>query len=304
MSLRNIALSVVLLLACSGLAIAQEIPQPPPYPNQGYYGQPTDQSPNWNNPAYQRGYQDGQKDGRKDWLDNNPARPTSTDNYSDAPGYDKSHGVKDANTQMYRDGFAYGYQAGYYSNGQAVYPYGTYPAYPPQGPVYQQPAWGNNPGYQAGFQDGLNDGQQDRQSGHAYRAMATSNYDHTRGYNNSYGDKDQYKQFYRQGYVAGYQQGFGGSAAYPPPQYPVYGSPYPPQTSYAYNQGYGIGYQDGVKDGRSDRVSGKAYRATKTDKYEDTPGYNKSFGDKNQYKQSYRQGYAAGYQAGFNGKVR
>lgn len=297
------------MLAASILVAAQTMPAPPPYPDQGYYGQQpyaVYQSPYWGNAAYQRGYQEGLKDGRKDWQDNHGFRPTGTDKYEDAPGYDKAYGDKNAYKGMYRNGYAYGYQVGYNGNAQAAYPPNG-PGYAPQYPVYQGPAYPppSNPGYQAGFQDGLNDGQQDRESGQSYRAMATSKYQHTPGYDSSYGNKDQYKQFYRQGYVAGYQQGFGGYAAYPPPQYPVYGSAYPPQPPYpAANQGYGIGYQQGLTDGRNDRVSGKAYRATKTDHYEDAHGYNKSFGDKDQYKQFYRQGYVAGYQAGFNGKVR
>ncbi len=302
MSLRNIALSVALLFAFCGFALAQQIPQPPPYPSQGYYGQPaspTYQSPNWGNPAYQRGYQDGLKDGRSDWQDNHAYRPTGTEKYEDAPGYDSAYGAKNVYSQIYQEGYVYGYQVGYNGNAQ--------PAYPPYGPVYAPPGpayYANTPGYQTGFQGGLNDGQQDRESGQAYRAMATHNYEHTPGYDSSYGDKNVYKQAYREGYVAGYQQGFGMTAGYVPQAYPAYGYAYPPQSAYPTNQGYQIGYQEGVNDGRNDRVSGKAYRATKTEKYEDAPGYNKSFGDKNQYKEFYRQGYVAGYQAGFNGKVR
>ncbi|HXB21306.1 MAG TPA: hypothetical protein VNV88_07995 [Candidatus Solibacter sp.] len=62
---------------------------------------------------------------------------------------------------------------------------------------------------QYGYQDGLNDGRNDGQSGHSFRPTHDNNYKHAdRGYNGSFGDKNQYKQVYRQGYEQGYQQGY------------------------------------------------------------------------------------------------
>jgi hypothetical protein len=57
----------------------------------------------------------------------------------------------------------------------------------------------------------LNDGQSDRRSGHSSRPTHESNYKHAdRGYDSSYGDKNQYKQAYRQAYEQGYQRGYNG----------------------------------------------------------------------------------------------
>ncbi len=57
-----------------------------------------------------------------------------------------------------------------------------------------------------GFQDGANDGLHDRQAGKSSRATKHKTYDHgKRGYDSSFGDKDQYKASYRQAYIQGYQ---------------------------------------------------------------------------------------------------
>jgi len=60
-----------------------------------------------------------------------------------------------------------------------------------------------------GFQDGANDGLQDRQAGKSSRATKHKTYEHgNRGYDSTFGDKDQYKASYRQAYIQGYQKGY------------------------------------------------------------------------------------------------
>jgi hypothetical protein len=60
--------------------------------------------------------------------------------------------------------------------------------------------------------------------------------------------------------------------------------------------GYDVGYQDGVAMGQKDSQKGKSFRPQKNDRYEDADnGYNKSYGDKNQYKSAYREGFQRGY---------
>lgn len=72
-----------------------------------------------------------------------------------------------------------------------------------------------NPAYQAGYQDGINDGQNDRQSGHHMQPTRSHNYKRgDRGYESSFGDRDQYRQMYRQAYEQGYQQGYNGEGRY------------------------------------------------------------------------------------------
>jgi hypothetical protein len=299
MFIRNFATSAAVLLAMSAFALAQDdsLPAPPPYPNQGYYGQYAPDS------AYQRGYQDGVADGMKDSRDGRVARPTATDKYEDAPGYNKSYGDKKVYKNVYRQGYVAGYPQGF--NGYAQ---PAYPVYVPQVPVYGSaaPVYGGNPAAQLGYRDGLNDGARDRTSGHAARPMATDKYEDTPGYDNAMGDKETFKQIYRQAYSTGYQQAYSGNPVYGQAPYAVYSPGYPvaayppPNATTAYQ----LGFQDGLMDGRNDRQSGKTFRATKNDKYEDAPGYNKALGDKSTYKMNYRQGYVNGYEAGFNGAVK
>jgi hypothetical protein len=297
MSLHNIALSTALVLGLSGLATAQT-PAAPPVPDRGYYrqvgypqGSPAYQAPATGDMAYQRGFQDGLAEGEKDRHKNREFRPTHNGKYHDAPGYDDSYGDKEHWKRVYQTGFAAGYYQGFYGVAPSPYPAA-------QAPVNVSPAV-SNPAYQKGFQDGVAGGQEDRSTGREYRALTTSNYQHTPGYDSSYGDKDQYKEFYRQGYAAGYQQGFGANAAAAPPVPANSAEP-----AYTNSQAYQLGYQDGVADGRDDRQSGRTYRATTTDKYQDAPGYSKTLGDKDQYKELYRQGYVSGYQAAFNGSLQ
>lgn len=76
---------------------------------------------------------------------------------------------------------------------------------------YGREGYDRNPAYQAGFRDGVADGQNDRQSGREMRATRSHNYQRgDRGYESSFGDRDQYRQMYRQAYERGYEQGFNG----------------------------------------------------------------------------------------------
>ena len=66
------------------------------------------------------------------------------------------------------------------------------------------------------------------------------------------------------------------------------------------NPAYDIGYRDGQAVGQKDRQHGKAFRPDKNDQYEDADhGYNKQYGDKNQYKSMYRDAFQRGYQDGY-----
>lgn len=261
--------------------------------------------------SYMQGYQQG--------YNANAANNTnSTNRYCDQDGDD----CAPQSPPVYGQGYP---QQPNYPNG---YPASNYP-------VYGQPGYGQG-GQQIAFQRGAQQGQNDgliaaRQGkpGHG-----NDNYKNTPGYDASMGITfDQYRAAYRQGYKQAYDQAYraGVTGAYPQQNYPVYGQPYPPhgypQQSYpqqgypvygqpgypvnggyggygAQNAGYQRGYQDGINEGMRDRQSGHTYRPTKSDKYDDTPGYNSSYGDKNQWKQEYRQGFVNGYQQGYNGSPR
>src|SRR5260370_31613569 len=58
-----------------------------------------------------------------------------------------------------------------------------------------------------------------------------------------------------------------------------------------------------MRSGQADVQRGKRGDPTKSENYEDAPGYNSSYGDKGQWKQQYRQGYMAGYQRAIYGET-
>src|SRR5258708_12438351 len=57
-----------------------------------------------------------------------------------------------------------------------------------------------------------------------------------------------------------------------------------------------------MRSEQADVQRGKRGDPTKSENYEDAPGYNSSYGDKGQWKQQYRQGYTAGYQRAMDGE--
>jgi hypothetical protein len=296
MSLRSFALSMALVLGAGALAAGQITPQPPAVPDQGYYGQttrPVYVVPYANDPVYQRGYRDGMDEGQKDRHKNHDYRATKSGKYENPPDYDRSYGDKEHWKRIYQSGFATGYYQGYYAVPTA------YPVAPAPGYVVPVAAPPSDAAYQQGYKDGLMDGQDDRQGSHTYRALATSRYQHTPGYDSSYGDKDRYKEFYRQGYAAGYQQAFTGAAV----AATTVTASVPAGPAYTYSQPFQMGYQDGINDGRDDRLNNRDYRATTTDKFQDAPGYTNALGTPDMFRELYRRGYVAGYQAAFAGRL-
>ena len=69
------------------------------------------------------------------------------------------------------------------------------------------------------------------------------------------------------------------------------------------DQGYRRGFDDGMRSGQTDVQRGKRGDPTKSENYEDAPGYDSSYGDKGHWKQQYRQGYTAGYQRAMYGET-
>lgn len=163
----------------------------------------------------------------------------------------------------------------------------------------------NNPGYRRGFDDGMRSGQNDVQRGKRGDPTKSESYEDAPGYNSSYGDKRQWKQQYQQGFASGYQTAMsgGGNGRYGQSPYDQgsydqrgYG-----QTQYSDAPGYRQGFDDGIRSGQNDVQRGKRSDPTKSENYEDAPGYNSSYGDKGQWKQQYRQGFALGYQRAMDG---
>lgn len=264
-----------------------------------------------NDPAYARGYQDGFNSGRTD-LERGKRNgdPVKSENYEETPGYNSSYGSKDAWKQMYRQAYVQGYQQGM-QGGNGPGNYGQGPAQRGYGQGgYGQGPYGGDPAAAKGFQDGFNTGRADLQRGKMDGdPVKGENYEETPGYNSSYGPKDQWKQQYRQAYVDGYRQGLSGGYGNGPYGAGNYGGGqrYPEDGRQTNGPGYGeryrddpayrAGFEDGMSDGRKDVARNKRNAdITKSDRYGETPGYNSSYGPKDQWKEVYRQGYTAGYE--------
>ena len=68
----------------------------------------------------------------------------------------------------------------------------------------------NRAAYDNGFRDGLEKGREDVRDNDSFDPVRHSRYRSAdRGYNSSYGTKEQYKLVYRDGFEAGYAQGYG-----------------------------------------------------------------------------------------------
>lgn len=94
--------------------------------------------------------------------------------------------------------------------------------------------------------------------------------------------------------MAGYQQATYGRADarvdQQPPEQQGYG-----QQPYPDDEAYGRGFEDGVRSGQTDLQRGKQKDPSKSESYEDAPGYRSTYVDKGLWKRQYRQGYLAGY---------
>ena len=137
-------------------------------------------------------YQQGLKHGQADHTNNQPHQYRLQPNDSD-------------DRRAYEAGYDQGYQNNRDSNGYSAGETGQYaPRSEPNGNVATQ----------NGLQDGANDGLQDRQAGHSSRATKHRNYEHgNRGYEASFGSKDQYKASYRTAYIQGYDKGYNGQGS-------------------------------------------------------------------------------------------
>jgi hypothetical protein len=68
----------------------------------------------------------------------------------------------------------------------------------------------------------------------------------------------------------------------------------------AWQHGYEHAYRDGADQGRQDREKRMAYSWRDND-YWGARGYERAFGDRNEYMEGYREGYQAGYDDGYYG---
>jgi hypothetical protein len=80
-----------------------------------------------------------------------------------------------------------------------------------------------------------------------------------------------------------------------------------PDRSYPYDHEartvpYEQGFKDGRDKGRDDRSDDKRFDPTRHGRYESADrGYEKRYGDKDEYRETYREGFRAGYAEGYRG---
>ena len=138
---------------------------------------------NANNLMYQQGLNHGQADRANNQAHQYRLQPNNADD-----------------RRAYESGYDQGYQNSRDAN----------PDYRGQNAHYGARSEPNdNVAARNGFQDGANDGLQDRQAGKSSRATKHKTYEHgNRGYDSTFGEKDQYKASYRQAYIQGYEKGY------------------------------------------------------------------------------------------------
>ena len=168
-------------------------------------------------------------------------------------------------------------------------------------------------GYQQGYRDGYDHGRADRfrRAGYNFHSEAWEHPD--RGYEKYMGSKWQYKKSYRDGYRAGYDDAFYGRAG----RFGnIFGGRndddryrrgdgdhdaddgYPQRVWDSRDVGYATGYRDGQWYADQDLRARRPFAPEQTSGYKHADhGYDKHYGDKQQYAQRYRQGLVEGYRS-------
>jgi hypothetical protein len=142
-----------------------------------------DSKDNANNLMYQQGLSHGQADRTNSQPHQYRLQPNDSDD-----------------RRAYESGYDQGFQNNRSANRDSTGQNSQYAA---------RPEGNGNVATQNGFQDGANDGLQDRQAGHSSRATKHRTYGRgSRGYEESFGSKDQFKASYRQAYIQGYEKGY------------------------------------------------------------------------------------------------
>lgn len=67
---------------------------------------------------------------------------------------------------------------------------------------------------------------------------------------------------------------------------------------------YDNGYREGVEEGRNDVRRGRSFDYDRHDEYRDADkGYNRNYGNRDEYRRVYRQGFVAGYNEAYRGSA-
>ena len=151
-------------------------------------------------------------------------------------------------------------------------------------------------GFIQGYRDGFDHGRLDRERRLGYDYHTDNYRGGDRGYDSTWGDRNQFVAGYRRGYQTGYDDGYYGRDRRGDDNYDRddrrggndrYGNNDP-----AFNQGY----RDGIVGAREDIREHKRYDYNDHGWWQDAKrGYSRRYGDRQSYKLRYREGYEAGY---------
>jgi len=163
-------------------------------------------------------------------------------------------------------------------------------------------------GYEHAYRDGADQGRQDRERKMPY-SWRDNDYWGARGYEQAFGDRNEYMDGYRQGYQAGYDDAYYALAGqygqiYGRPQagrrVPSGTDPYADRQFGATDMAFDAGYREGVTLGQQDRGRNARsnYRGNNVYKNGDL-GYRASYGSRDQYRVEFRDGLERGYADGY-----
>lgn len=169
--------------------------------------------------TYDEGYRSGMREGERDARSGRRPDPRQHDEFRRGNSGWGWGGNRQGAADLFRRGFAEGYQDAFYryrsggSYGRG-YPGGGHRpdagyGYPDQGRGYPDSGYGRSPAAQRGFEDGYRDGREDARDNDRYEPIRKKGYrEGDDGYNSRYGSRDQYKVEYRQGFRQGYDRGY------------------------------------------------------------------------------------------------
>jgi hypothetical protein len=163
--------------------------------------------------AYDNGYREGLKEGEKDGRrgDRSEFRDEGTFRDGDK-GYRRQYGDRERYRQIFRTGYAEGYQAAYQrwrgrDNGRWERD-GRYRGNTGSG-GYGNRGYGYSPAFDIGARDGYEKGLEDSRKNRSFDPVRHKWYrDAERDYRREYGSRDQYRDVYRRGFQQGYERGY------------------------------------------------------------------------------------------------
>jgi hypothetical protein len=171
-------------------------------------------------------------------------------------------------------------------------------------------------GYQNGYRDGVQRGREEGRENDPFDYQTPDWHQATRGYQRWMGPVELFQRGYQNGYRAGFESGYQsvnrrrGDGDRDDGYYARggYGGPWYGRGGYSggYDSpAYNWGYRDGQEMARHDMQKHNGYNATPRGPFDDRDrGYQRQYGDKNEYKAEYTQGYRAGYDSLFRGYNR